>query len=566
MDYLLTIRNLLHLSAGRLQDEVNYARREEIAALMKISSLELGSRIAQALDTNHEAYLQGLSRLRENRYELGNWAQAIRGELRLKSGTPAGAAALAVRQATKIGLQIPDELPALKPESGPEAIHALTAGVSTLRNLERSGVMDVLFPEMSACRTLMPSDASHQFTVYEHTIQAFQALEELDSGSPLGRIKHEVPDLTPVRLGLLFHDLGKADTSRPHSETGETIVRDVGKRWQLEPQIIEDVAWLVRNHLVMSQYIRVRDIDHPETAQEFANLVQTPERLAALTLLTYADVFSVNASSWTPIQETYLLNLYERTLYVLRAEVIDTELEAETVQRIIRTARDANVPSEEVQEFLSCMPTHYVLSTPEETVLKHIRLFRAAATGDIVIEFEDFRDLMTTEVTVAMPDRNGILPDILGVLYAHNLSMKSLRCSTSENAEPTILDTFVVSWADTPLSPEHKRRVERSLRSVLSGETTRAELMTRLGKDPDRRQQFFQLNVVERDPVIVEIRAPRGRGLAFRLSQAINRAGLSILSARLGQWAGTASAGFYVVDPNGGPVDEARLRRAFQGE
>lgn len=566
VDFLLKIRNLLHLVAGRMHDELNYVRREELAGILQMTSFELGSQVARALDWNHEHYVRGLSRLRENRYDLGPRAQAIRGEVRIRPGTTAGAAAMAIRQATKIGLQLPDELPILKPEAGPDAVHALTAGVETIRNLERSGVMDILFPELSACRTLMPGDASHQFTVYEHTVQALQTYELIDVTSPLGQIKSEVPDSTVVRLAILFHDVGKADTSRPHSETGETITRQVCARWNLEPAIIDEVAWLVRHHLAMSQYIRLRDIDHPETAAEFAELVKTPQRLAALTLLTYADVSSVNGSSWSPIQESYLLNLYERTLYVLQSEVPESKLEEETVRRIIRSARGAKIAANEVEDFLHSMPTHYVLSTPEDTVLKHIPLFREAAEGEIIIDFEDHRDLMATEITIAMPDRNGILPDILGTLYAHNLSMKSLRCSTSEDAPATILDTFMVSWADTPLTREHKRRVEQSLRSVLSQESNRREVMLRLGKDPDRRQQFYQLNVIERDPAIIEVRAPRGRGLAFRLSQTISRAGLSIVSARLGQWAGTASAGFYVIDPGGGPVDDRRVRRAFENE
>ncbi len=566
IDFLLKVRNLLHLVTGRMHDELNYVRREELAGILQITSFDLGSRVAQALDANHEHYIRGLSRLRENRYDLGAWAQAIRGEVRIRPGTTAGAAAMAIRQATKIGLQIPDELPTLKPEAGSDAVHALTAGVETIRNLERSGVMDALFPEFSACRTLMPGDASHQFTVYEHTVQALQRYEEIDEASALGQIRLEVADSTVVRLAILFHDLGKIDTSRPHSEAGEIIARNVCNRWNLEPAVAEEIAWLVRHHLAMSQFIRLRDIDHPETANEFAELVKTPQRLASLTLLTYVDVSSVNQSSWNPMQESYLLNLYERTLYVLQSEVTDEKLEEETVRRIIRSARGAKIAAEEVEDFLHCMPTHYVLSTPEDAVLKHIPIYRAAAEGEIVIDFEDHRDLMATEITIAMPDRNGILPDILGTLYAHNLSMKSLRCSTSEDSPATILDTFMVSWADTPLSREHQRRVEHSLRTVLSGETDRRTLMLRLGKDPDRRQQFFQMNVVPRNPAIIEVRAPRGRGLAFRLSQAINRAGLSIVSARLGQWAGTASAGFYVIDPSGESVDERRLRRAFENE
>lgn len=564
VEELLLVRNLLHLAVGNHHDELNYARREEIANDLKIDSFELGSRIAKALDSVHESYLRGLNRLYENRYDLGTTAQAIRGEIRIKPGSPGGLAALAISQATKIGLNIPTDSAPVNKKAGPEVIVPLTAGVATIRNLERSGVLNAILPEISVCRTLMPGDASHSYTVYEHTLKALEFIENLSESSPLARIFESLTDSDILVLGVLFHDLGKAIPGAPHSETGEAIVREVGQRWSLDSTFVEEIAWLVREHLTMAQFIRVRDIDHPDTVLEFSKIVGNLDRLSALTLLTYADINAVNSSIWSPVQETYLLSLFERTAYLLNPDTSEPT-EKDTVQRILRSAKPSSADTT-IAEFLDAMPTHYLLSTPEDVVLKHHALYQAAKLGEIVIQFQNHRDLQITELTISMPDRTGILPDILGTLYAHNLNLQSLRCSTSEPEPGTIVDTFLISRSNAPLSPDLQRRVERSLRSVLSTETSRAELMTSMGKDPTRRQQFLTIEISSQNPTIIEIRAPKGRGLAYRLCQVIHSQGLNILSARLGQWAGTASAGFYVFDPSGRPIDAAQLRRAFQHE
>ncbi|MBX3114896.1 MAG: HD domain-containing protein [Fimbriimonadaceae bacterium] len=565
VEELLMIRNLLHLVVGNHHDELNYARREEIAGILKVTSFTLGSRVARALDSVHENYHHGLNRLQENRYDLGKYAQAIRGEIRIQPGSPGGQAALAIGQATKIGLTIPTDPAPVNKKAGPEIIIPLTAGIETVRNLERSGVLKAVLPELSECRTLMPGDASHKYTVYEHTLQALRFLEEIPFTSPFARIYESLPDSSVLKLAILFHDLGKAIPGAPHSEVGEKLVHQIGKRWSLDHTLISDVAWLVREHLTMAQFIRVRDIDHPDTVLEFSKIVGTVDRLSALTLLTYADINAVNSQIWSPVQETYLLSLFERTAYLLNPDTSEPT-EQETVQRILRSVEPTDESSDTIAEFLEVMPTHYLLSTPEEIVLRHHALYQVARKGEIVLQFQNHRDMQLTELTISMPDRSGILPDILGTLYAHNLSLQSLRCSTSEQEPGTILDTFLISRSDAPLSLELQRRVERSLRAVLSGETSRSDLMTSMGKDPNRRQQFLTIDVSSQNPTIIEVRAPKGRGLAYRLCQVIHKQGLNILSARLGQWAGTASAGFYVYDPEGRPIDSNQLRRAFHHE
>jgi len=82
--------------------------------------------------------------------------------------------------------------------------------------------------------------------------------------------------------------------------------------------------------------------------------------------------------------------------------------------------------------------------------------------------------------------------------------------------------------------------------------------------DPDRRQEVVQWAFQKGNPGILEFRAPRGRGLAYRLSKQIAAQGWNIESARFGQWAGLGSAAFYVSGQDGGELTEEGIRTALQ--
>ncbi|MEZ5162408.1 MAG: hypothetical protein R2688_01405 [Fimbriimonadaceae bacterium] len=59
-------------------------------------------------------------------------------------------------------------------------------------------------------------------------------------------------------------------------------------------------------------------------------------------------------------------------------------------------------------------------------------------------------------------------------------------------------------------------KFERALNQVVSGEKAIEDFMRESGKDPDRRQDSIRVNVVDQQPAILEVQAPRGKGLAFR--------------------------------------------------
>ncbi len=556
---VLRARTLLHLVTARCHDELTRARATEIAERIGSTPLQFSSDLVASMLQNQHALEMTIKRLGLERYPVNSAVMADHGVAHVQVGSDAGKAAIGVRLAISLGLEVSEDLPTVSTSIGPEALAAISGGEATVRSLDRSGLLDLLLPEFTGCRVLMPEDASHRFTVYEHTLRAVRLLDSILPETPLGTIKASLDDESSLRLALLLHDTGKALPGKPHSETGAAIARDVAKRWRLESGITELASWLVSEHLTMSRFIRMRDVMHPDTAVEFAAVVGDKERLDNLTLLTYADMAAVNEDLWTPVQETFLIELHARTSQVLSAESRPATDVTAARRRMLRRLQSEAVPGERLSAFLDSLPPHYVLSTDPQSVTHHFWAAEEARDGDPQVIWDDKADIGLTDVAVVCLDRPGLLQSILAVLYAYDLSLSGLRAGTTTTDRPVAVDVFNVSSGGRCVNRRVAAVIEADLVAVITGVKTPDEVLRARDKDPDRSQELLTVSYLEGPPGIIEVRAPRGRGMPFRVSRTISKQGWNVLAARVGQWAGSGTAAFYVEG-----ADADQVARAFQ--
>lgn len=564
-DHILRVRNLLHRVSRHHLDQMTRGRRVELAESLGQEPLKFGAAVAESMAELHTEFRRAKERLREARFVLSPGVVALRGEARVSAEATASGAALGIALATRLGLQVADIPASTRMEVvGPEALVALTSGEPTLRNLDRCRVLDRLLPELAACRTLMSNDNAHAYTVFEHTMRMIRLLDRTEPNSFQGELRAALRDMSVLYLSALLHDVGKADPNQPHSEAGEQIARHVGTRWRLPEPMVEEVAWLIREHLTMARFIRMRDVMVPETAMEFAKVVGRQDRLVLLALLTWADVNAVSPEAWTPVQETFFRELFVRTQSVLAASDEVTPDEGAFRRRILRQLRKAEIPQTELERFIESLPAHYVFSVEPERVREHYHLAeKAMREGEPTIEVNDKPELSATEVTVCTRDEPGLLSRLLGVFYALDLSIVGIRATTTESDPAVAIDTFTVTFGNRPAPPATARRLSSELEAMLRGKTLVDTLLQRVGKDPQREQEIFTWSYAEGAPGILEIRAPRGRGMAYRISRRIAEQGWNILAARVGQWAGSGAAAFYLEAPDGGAVPYPAVEAAL---
>jgi len=564
-DLVLRARNLLHFVSKRANDSLTRQRQAEISDLLCLEVHEWMQPLHDAMIELHRNYEQSFERLQETRYQLSPGVQALRGEARVLPGADPGEAAVGISIATRLGLRVP-EVSMTSPEGvvGPAALHAISTGEATLRNLDRCGLLEALLPELTACRTLLPDDSVHRFTIFEHSLRMVRLLDDLKPGEFLGDVKSSLRNVALLYLAALLHDVGKIDLSRPHSEVGADLAAAVCKRWDMGPRDTEQVVWLVRDHLTMARFIRIRDVQNRATIAEFASVVRDVERLNALTVLTWADVNAVAPGVWTSAQDSFLRELYAKTLEVLQGEGPVTGDTTAYRQRLIRQLSQSSVADEEVASFVGSLPAHYLTNATPDIARLHFQYFRRALEGAHIVEFNPLPELGATEVTVCTPDAAGILSRMLGVFYALDLSIDAIRASTTRTEKPVALDVFTISLGSKPVPPATCRQISAAMTAVLGGEMTVESLLLEKGKDPFIQQRVFSHTYIQGNPGVLEIRAARGRGMAYRLSRFIAGQGWNIVAARVGQWAGSSAAAFYILGKNEQPLIAEQVEQALK--
>ncbi len=564
-DTVIQVRNGLHLLAGRQHDLLGRSRRSEYAERLGLDESLVMQSLTQAMVVVHHEYTSAVQRLSEARFPLSEDVMAITGEARMLGNAEAGSAAVGIAIATRLGLQVSEIQPECAPvTNGPAALYAVSSGEATLRNLDLAGILETLLPELTACRSFHSQDNAHTFTVFEHTLRVLRNLEQLPAGTFLGGLKDQLVDLEPLYLAILLHDAGKRRPELEHSIAGEEIARLVGERWNLNTSVVDLVAWLVREHLTMARYIRIRDTQNPETIAEFARIVGTPERLTMLTLLTWADVNAVSDSAWTASQAAFLEGLFRATSRVLESDgepALDPGLYR---QRLLRQLAKDPANEDDLQDFLESLPAYYLTSTAPEVARLHLGLAQKALRGEPSIEVAHRTELSATELTACGIDRPGLLSRLLGVFYANDISLLAIRACTTHSDRPVAIDSFTLSFGGRIVPAATLRLVGEQVVAVLRDELDVDALLRERGKDPARRQEVYHHHFIEGDLGILEIRAPRGRGMAYRLSRWIAEQGWNIVSARIGQWAGNAAAAFYVTGPAQSRLEEAEVSTRLQ--
>lgn len=187
-----------------------------------------------------------------------------------------------------------------------------------LRRMNRYGILAAYLPCFSNIVARMQYDLFHIYTVDEHTLFVIRNLRRFS----LQKHNGELPFCNNIFLLInkpkilylagLFHDIAKGKGG-DHSKLGENIVRNFCIRHDLSRHDSKLLAWLVRNHLIMSMTAQRKDISDPEIIHEFAVLVGSIEYLNYLYLLTVADIRATNPKLWNSWKDSLLKELYTST-------------------------------------------------------------------------------------------------------------------------------------------------------------------------------------------------------------------------------------------------------------
>jgi [protein-PII] uridylyltransferase len=432
-----------------------------------------------------------------------------------------------------------------------------------LRRMNEAQVFGRFVPDFGRVVAQMQYDMYHVYTVDEHTIIMLGILFKIEQGELMdiapvaSEIVHKVISRRELYVAVLLHDIAKG-RGGDHSILGEKVARRLCPRFGMSKEETETVAWLVRWHLVMSYAAFKRDVNDPKTIDDFTNVVQSPERLRLLLVLTVADIRAVGPNVWNGWKAALLRDLYWRAEEVLSGQSVEAGQtnRAEAVWTELRAAL-SDWDEESFEAHAARGYPSYWLSYDVETLAHHARLVRQAEAGQrpltVDIRVDSYREV--TEITVYTADHPGLFSRIAGAMASVGANIVDARITTMRTG--MALDSLWVQDAnrETFDGPDTQARLTTAIGQALSGVL---ELIQAIEKRPSplpKRARGMTIaprvlidNKASKTHTVVEVNGTDRPGLLHRLTRRLAQQNLQISAAKISTYGASIVDVFYVKD------------------
>jgi [protein-PII] uridylyltransferase len=613
-DFLLRIRNELHFSTGKHQDQLTFEEQEKVSTALGFQG-EGTLRGVEIFMRGYYVHASRISRLTSliihrltasgrpffgAKYSFG---RALREGIRISRGqlsitkpgilkSDPGNLIRIFDDMQKYGCQMTHEARELLREHltlvDDRFRRSATANIpffqilkwkegvyETLLEMHRCGVLGAFIPEFGRLLCMVLHDAYHIYTVDQHSLRLIKEIERLKAGEYkeslplLTQLARDIEKIELLYLGLMFHDIGKG-FGGGHSEIGARMVRQIARRMRLNADDGALVEFLVRHHLLMTHIAFRRDLEDDKTIFDFAKTMGSVNNLHMLYLLTFADVKAVGPDVWNPWKASLLGELYVKALNLLEEaekgefQRQDVRATLRRVQARVRRQLSKDYPAERVEQFIECMPERYFLSAPEDDMPGHFELMERFNGKGAVTAVEHFPERDCSSVVICTQDRPGLFAAITGVLTAMNLDILNARIFTS--ADGRILDVFRVSHhgrSDVVMAEPKWTKFRSTLDGVLNGRIDVVQLVEGSARSVFLHKRAPKVSTVieidndaSDDFTIVEVFTEDRIGVLFTITYGLHQLGLSIHVAKISTNVDQVADIFYVTDENGRKIEE----------
>nr|CAD6426821.1 [protein-PII] uridylyltransferase [Rhizobium sp. Q54] len=437
-----------------------------------------------------------------------------------------------------------------------------------LRRMNEAGVLGRFIPDFGRIVSMMQFNMYHHYTVDEHLIRSVEALSEVDKGQaadihPLAnKLMPNVEEREALYVAVLLHDIAKG-RQEDHSIAGARIARKLCPRFGLNQKQAELVVWLIEEHLLMSMTAQTRDLHDRKTITDFAERVQSMDRLRLLLILTICDIRAVGPGVWNGWKGQLLRTLYYETELLLTggfSELSRKERARQSEEELFEALSDWSQKDRRVYSRLHYQP--YLLSVPLEDQVRHAHFIREAdQKGQALattVRTHSFHAI--TEITVLAPDHPRLLSIIAGACAAAGANIADAQVFTTSDGRA--LDTILIN-REFPVDEDELRRaatIGRMIEDVLSGRKRLPEVIATRAKGK-RRNKMFSIppsviisNGLSNKFTVVEVECLDRPGLLAEITAVLADLSLDIHSARITTFGEKVIDTFYVTDLLGAKI------------
>ena len=395
----------------------------------------------------------------------------------------------------------------------------------------RSQMVSHLIPGFKKVMGLVQHDQYHRFSVDAHLLQTIrQTLLLYKDPKKLGTLKFlnkrlKLSDWNILRWSALYHDLAKGQKG-DHHKKGERLARQDLTAFGFSRVFVDEVCWLVKNHLVLSHGAFRKNPHCLETWKGIFSKGVFGTRLYRLALFTVIDIQATNPEAWSVWKEKLLRQLVEHLINPGRQKYFSFIQKAK-IKKI-------KIPEKflyELEPLATGGLTHSAILGDLQDILKK------KETGPLVI-----RD-KSNQVWVRFHSRR----DDRGLLYFFTKKLTGLGCNIRQAFVHTHKQVGVYDWFQVKINQKLPTLKKRLLHNISSKEDfsvcfSKVELITANEKE-----------------WVFGFRAKDQKGLLLTAIKALYNNELTVIWARVHTW-GNQIDDIFGVLPKKGKKPEQILR------
>ena len=452
-----------------------------------------------------------------------------------------------------------------------------------LRLMNEAGYLGKFLPDFGRIEGMMQFDMYHSYTVDEHTIKAVGMLHDIEAGqvkeeAPLAsQLIHEVHSRRALYVAVLLHDIAKG-RGGDHSLLGADVARQICPKLGLTEEETETISWLIYQHLSFSKIAFRYDLSDPKTVNDFAELIQSPERLKLLLVLTVADIRAVGPDIWNGWKASLMRSLYSRTEAVIGGAApaeVAMGAAVDGHQAAIACLEDAGWAEDAISAHCALFYPSYWTSFSTSDHLRHAELCLKFNAGDeaMLLDLIPDRESRTSILTIITQDHPGLFSRIAGAVAVAGCSIVNARINTRHDG--TILDEFRIQNLDRDTVSDTRQinRVKKIITDALAGKIQLFDTLVKDGAKQARHVQSMQVpprvivtNKMSKTHTVIEVNGTDRPGLLYQITWKLVQLGLQINSASVSTYGEKAVDVFYVRDIFGLKMENEASQQKVQDQ
>lgn len=421
-----------------------------------------------------------------------------------------------------------------------EEVLQVPAPDAFLVSVFRSRLVDKLVPEIRRLVGYVQHDQYHRFTADSHIMQACREVKRIyKKPAELGPLKFLHNKLTTedwriLSWSCLYHDLAKGlESGDHHSDLGTQIVERDFRTYGFSKAFTEEVKWMVKNHLELSQAAFRKNPKDPKVWQELKQKNVEGAKLYRLALFTAIDIRATNPEAWNE----WKAKLLKELTLSLESKKAQNYFDFQTLQK----RKKLQIPAEIIEE----LGPHLLESLAMKDLVDDLKKAELSENslkpwvyktrkGEIWIRFHEKRD------------RKGLLSDYVGQLYSLGLGIRHAAIHTISKVG--VYDWFQISTT---------KNIQQ-LTKILENAQVQSKPV------PNVKFDGIQLISADEKEWVISFKGPDQTGLLASAAKSLSDLGASIKSARVHTW-GRQVDDIFFVKALGEPQDLlSALRQRYQ--